>query len=97
MSVESARALCQRLSTDEAFRKQLEDTSAEERYKILQAAGYELTQEEWKTVCNEMNEQELEAIAGGNFMGQFSIPMTPYNPAAQSPVLTIDPSITADL
>ncbi len=51
MSIESAQALYSRLTTDEAFRTQLEQAaSKEERQQILQAAGYQFNQEEWEVV-----------------------------------------------
>lgn len=93
MSVESAKAFYSRMTKDEAFRTQLEQAaSKEERQQILQAGGYEFTQEEWEAVTaeiqasnstnNELKDEELEAVAGGVF------PITPV--AAYGVVLPDD-------
>ncbi|WP_392533422.1 Nif11-like leader peptide family natural product precursor [Nostoc sp. C117] len=74
MSIESAKAFYQRVTTDEAFRTQVESYPIEERGTFLQAEGYAFTEEEWETTSAEMleansteelDEAELEAIAGG--------------------------------
>lgn len=75
MSVESASAFYQRVTTDEVFRTQLQNTASEERTAIIQAAGYNFTPEEWETATaqiletatgdRELSETDLEAIAGG--------------------------------
>ncbi|MHC5610576.1 MAG: Nif11-like leader peptide family RiPP precursor [Nostoc sp.] len=74
MSIESAKTFYQRVTTDEAFRTQVESYSIEERGFFLHAAGYDFIEEEWETTTAEMleansteelNEAELEAIAGG--------------------------------
>ncbi len=77
MSIESANAFYQRITTDEAFRTQLQNTASEERTAIVQAAGYDFTPEEWEVATShilettetdkELNNAELEAIAGGIF------------------------------
>jgi predicted ribosomally synthesized peptide with nif11-like leader len=74
MSIESAKDFYQRVTTDEDFRTQVESYPIEERGTFLQAAGYAFTEEEWETTTGEMleansteelDEAELEAIAGG--------------------------------
>ena len=74
MSIESAKAFYEKVTTEEAFRSQVESYPIEERGTFLQAAGYSFTQEEWETVTaeileisstEELNEAELQAIAGG--------------------------------
>ncbi|NMG07800.1 Nif11-like leader peptide family natural product precursor [Brasilonema sp. UFV-L1] len=75
MSIESASAFYQRVTTDEAFRTQLQNTASEERTAIIQAAGYDFTPEEWEAATveilktaetnTELNDAQLEAIAGG--------------------------------
>ena len=76
MSVESASAFYVRTTTDEAFRRQLEQAaSKEERQQILQVAGYDFTPEEWRTVIveiqtstpasDELSDAQLEAVSGG--------------------------------
>jgi predicted ribosomally synthesized peptide with nif11-like leader len=75
MSIESASAFYQRVTTDEAFRTQLQSTHSEERTAIIQHAGYDFTPEEWEAataqiletaeVDRELNEAELESVAGG--------------------------------
>jgi predicted ribosomally synthesized peptide with nif11-like leader len=76
MSIESAKALYSRMTTDEAFRAQLEQAAnKEERNQVLQAAGYNFTPEEWHDVTakdqastsadSELNDEELAAVSGG--------------------------------
>ncbi|MBC1223654.1 Nif11-like leader peptide family natural product precursor [Nostoc sp. UCD121] len=75
MSIESAKAFYQRVTTDENFRTQVESSPIEERGTFLQAAGYSFTQREWEaasaeilettSIDGELNEAQLEAIAGG--------------------------------
>jgi predicted ribosomally synthesized peptide with nif11-like leader len=66
MSIESAKAFAERITTDEAFRIQLQKASSgKEHQALVQAAGYNFTQEEWKIVMSELSEQQLEAVAGG--------------------------------
>ncbi|MBD2511521.1 Nif11-like leader peptide family natural product precursor [Nostoc muscorum FACHB-395] len=75
MSIESAKAFYQRVTTDEHFRTEVESSPIEERGTFLQAAGYSFTQREWETasaeilettsIDGELNEAQLEAIAGG--------------------------------
>lgn len=75
MSVESAKTFYTRINTDEAFQTQLRNASSEERTAIIRAAGYNFTLEEWKTATAEvlaaesvdweLNDAELEAVAGG--------------------------------
>lgn len=75
MSIESAKAFYQRITTDPAFRAQIESYSSEERISFLQGTGYNFTEEEWETATaeiletsspdEELNEAELAAIAGG--------------------------------
>lgn len=75
MSIESAKAFYQRVSTDLNFRAQIESYSIEERIKFLRESGYSFTEEEWKVATDEnldttftdgeINEAELDAVAGG--------------------------------
>ncbi|WP_414581497.1 Nif11-like leader peptide family natural product precursor [Scytonema sp. PCC 10023] len=85
MSIESANAFYQRVTTDQAFRTQLQNTASEERTAIIQAAGYDFTPEEWETATapvldsaeanTELNDAQLEAIAGGRiFFPVYGLP-----------------------
>lgn len=76
MSIESAQAFYLRMTTDEAFRTQLQQAaSIEERTSILQASGYEFTQEEWVAVTAQiqastsadsvLSNAELTTVSGG--------------------------------
>jgi predicted ribosomally synthesized peptide with nif11-like leader len=54
MSIESAKACAEKLATDEVFRAQIQNTAnAEERSALIQAAGYNFTQQEWESVNSE--------------------------------------------
>lgn len=87
MSIESAKAFYSRMTTDQAFRTQLEQASTgEERQQILQAAGYDFTPEDWEaaktqiqasnSANGELSDAELTAVSGG-----LSIPDIPIFPA----------------
>lgn len=76
MSIESANAFYSKMTTNEAFRAQLEQgATKEERQQILQGAGYKFTPEEWKATIaqiqesnsaeSELSDAELEAVSGG--------------------------------
>ena len=91
MSIESAKAFYSRMTTDEAFRTQLEQAaSGEERQQILQAAGYEFTAEEWKaatiqiqestSVDSELSDAELTAVSGGVSIEDLISPKFPITP-----------------
>lgn len=77
MSIENAQSFYVRVTTDEEFRTQLEQTqTAEERQQIIQVAGYKFTSEEWETAKEqilaasdsskgELSEEELTSVSGG--------------------------------
>ena len=75
MSIESAKAFYTKMTEDDAFRAPFEQQSTdEERRQMIADAGYEFTAEEWQAAMTEMsnsncegelNEEELEAVAGG--------------------------------
>ena len=77
MSIENAQSFYVRVTTDEEFRTQLEQTeTVEERQQIIRTAGFEFTNEEWETAKEqilaasssnegELSDTELTAISGG--------------------------------
>ena len=76
MSIDSAKAFYSRMTTDEAFRNQLEQlASKQERKQIMQTAGYDFTPEEWQatiaqiqdanSASGELSDAQLEAVSGG--------------------------------
>jgi predicted ribosomally synthesized peptide with nif11-like leader len=79
MSIQNAKALYTRLLADEKFRKQLEQAvNYQERYDILQAAGFSCTPIELKIAKNELlrslkNNEELSEIEQEYIMGGSSI------------------------
>lgn len=100
MSIKSAKACYLRLTTDETFRAQLEQTVRdEERRQILQAAGYEFTREEWETTMaqlqasdsadGELSNAELQAVSGGIGIGggypPLPFPLDPVKPLPFAP------------
>ena len=84
MSIENARSFYVRVTTDEEFRTQLEQTeTTEERQQIIRTAGFEFTNEEWETAKEqilaasdsnegELSDAELTSVSGG-FPGGISI------------------------
>lgn len=79
MSIENVKAFYQRLADDESFRNQIQNVSnKEECSAIVQAAGYDFTQQEYEEYTfqllesdgnseelKDLSEQELEAVFGG--------------------------------
>jgi predicted ribosomally synthesized peptide with nif11-like leader len=79
MSLANVKAFYQRLADDEAFRSQIQNVkSKEECSKIVKAAGYNFTQQEYEKYTaqllnadsndnelKDLNQQELEAVFGG--------------------------------
>ncbi len=67
MSIESAKAFLERVKDDEDFRKELVDrTSAEERMKFAKAQGFDFTKEEIDSIKDELSDDQMDAVAGGN-------------------------------
>lgn len=79
MTIENVKAFYERLAVDEAFRVQINlAQSKQECSQIVQAAGYDFTEEEFEEftaqllgsviadkALDELNEKELEAAVGG--------------------------------
>ena len=71
MSIKSAKAFYDRLTTDKTLQRELRNAARDEqRLEIIQAAGYRFTRSEWQAVLaeldeNQLSDAELEAIAGG--------------------------------
>lgn len=76
MSIQSAKAFYLRMTTEQAFRAQLEQAAnKEERQQIVQSAGFEFNREEWDTAVaqvresnsadSELSDAQLEAVSGG--------------------------------
>jgi predicted ribosomally synthesized peptide with nif11-like leader len=66
MSIESAKACMERIKTDEDFAKKvMECKDQEARMAVVRAAGYDFTTEEVRPLLGEIQEIELESVAGG--------------------------------
>jgi predicted ribosomally synthesized peptide with nif11-like leader len=75
MTIENAKAFYQRMTEDKDFRTPFEEASTkEERQQLIKDAGYDFTADEWEEAITEiqatdsneeLQEEELEAIAGG--------------------------------
>ena len=66
MSVEQAKLFIERMKTDEAFRSQIiavEDVA--ERMRMVNAGGYDFTEDEMKAVLAEVGDEAVEGVAGG--------------------------------
>ncbi|WP_019503882.1 Nif11-like leader peptide family natural product precursor [Pleurocapsa sp. PCC 7319] len=83
MSIESAKAFYQRMTDDASFRTPFEaELSKEERQQLIKDSGYDFTAEEWQQAMTEiqaarsneeLNEEELEAIAGGAVAAMYGV------------------------
>jgi len=66
MSIESAQAYVERLSSDEEFaRKVAAIETREERAEMARSEGFDFTPEELQKVTTELSDEELDAVAGG--------------------------------
>ena len=66
MSVDSAKAFLERVRNDEDFRKSVgEIVTAEERMEFVKGAGFDFTKEEFKSVQDELSDDDLGNVAGG--------------------------------
>lgn len=66
MSQQQANAAIEKLKTDEAFRaKVMAEADVAERLKIINAAGFNCTVQELKAASQELDDDELNAVAGG--------------------------------
>ncbi len=81
MSLNNVELFYDRLSNDEVFSAQLQGISKEDCRRIVKAAGYDFTQQEFEDYTAQMldnqelqsvDERELEAIVGGikGFIGK---------------------------
>ena len=67
MSIESAKAFIERLKTDEEFRERVKDAADKEtRIALVNAEGFDFSEEDIKAVKSELSDDELQAISGGN-------------------------------
>ena len=74
MSIESARAFIDRVTTDEEFAKKVHACKdVDDRFAFLKAEGFDFTTEEISTFQNqELTDADLDMIAGGKGGGWFS-------------------------
>ena len=67
MSVEDARALLERVKSDEEFRKELDAApTPEERSRIVKDAGFDVSDDDVKRTRTELSDEDLEKVAGGD-------------------------------
>ncbi len=66
MSIESAKAFVEKLKIDEEWRKKLDAVETnEERFAMAKAAGFDFTEDEFRNVTSELDDEELSSVAGG--------------------------------
>ena len=67
MSIQSAREFLTKLSADEQFRKALGGCrSGADRQQFAKGQGFEFTGDEMRAVAAELQDADLERIAGGS-------------------------------
>lgn len=70
MTIENIKAYIERLKTDRIFRmKVLSYSSAEDRRKYVELEGYLFTDTDLQSFVGELNDEELNSIAGGDLIG----------------------------
>lgn len=66
MSIDLAKAYLERYKTDEEFSKKVNSFKDKEaRKEFVVQSGYTFSKEEIEEVSSELNEKELDAVAGG--------------------------------
>ena len=66
MGIESAKAYLERMRNDEEFRKKvLVCTDAKSRMALVNAEGFDFTEEDIKVVTAALGDKELASAAGG--------------------------------
>ncbi len=70
MSVENAQKFLEKMGSDAAFAAKVKQAkSLEESKKIINGAGFSFTEEELaKAQQGELQDEELDAVAGGGYM-----------------------------
>lgn len=67
MSRESARALLKKMKGDQDFAsKLLNSKSDEERMNVVRSSGFNFNSEEMRQVQEELSDEELDQLFGGN-------------------------------
>lgn len=67
MSIEAAKAFIERMKTDEDFAKNVTACKDADSFRsLVQTAGFEFNENEIKAVAAELNDTELENVAGGD-------------------------------
>ena len=71
MSSESAKAYIERLKTDEEFKERVKDAADKEaRMALVNAEGFDFSEEDIKAVKSELSDDELDGVSAGNWGGQ---------------------------
>ena len=66
MSIESAKAFLERMKTDEDFAKKVTACKdSDERMAFIKGEGFDFTVAEISTVKGELNDEDLDLVAGG--------------------------------
>lgn len=70
MSQEAAKAFVERMKTDSDFRERVfAETDVDARMLLVRAAGFDLTADELEPPSGALADAELDAVAGGAYMG----------------------------
>jgi len=66
MSIESAKAFMERMTTDLEFAKKITDvTNAADRMTMVKEAGYDFSSQEMESLKQALTDEELEEVVGG--------------------------------
>lgn len=67
MSVESARSFLEKVKSDDDFHLKLvkAGSNKEMRQQVIKDAGFDFTEEDWKTARAELSDEELDQVSGG--------------------------------
>ena len=67
MTRESAEKFIKKMKTDESFFESMQNAEPSERAKIIAGAGFNFTGDEIKKVLDEVSDEELMSVAGGQW------------------------------
>lgn len=67
MSVESARTFFEKVKSDDDFHLKVVKTGSnkEKRQQVIKDAGFDFTEEDWKTAKAELSDEDLDQVSGG--------------------------------
>ena len=72
MSLDSAKVFIEKMKSDEAFRNRVMTIKGvDERRQFMSSEGFDFTQDEHMQVSQELSDEQLDAVAGGQTIDEW--------------------------